>query len=164
MTDDRLAALENRVAELERLLAPEEGELDTALLTRLRHRNADGDVRGGVQFAGSVNIRGRRAAWQSEHTAEDLLTTAEEAAPVLAAAAHPARIAILAALLDGPLEVAVLETRVELGSKGRLYHHLKELVSAGLISQPRRSEYALPVRNVVPVLTLLAAASDLRGD
>ncbi|MCB9763016.1 MAG: winged helix-turn-helix transcriptional regulator [Alphaproteobacteria bacterium] len=159
--DDRYDQLAARVAALEALLAPAPGELDVGLLSRLRRVGGGGEIEGGVQFAGSVSIAGRRAVWQAEREAAELVERAGDLSDVLSALAHPARLAIVVALLAGPLDAAELEERVALGSTGRLYHHLKELLRAGVVTQPRRSRYELPARQVVPLLAMLSAALDL---
>ncbi len=161
----RFADLERRVAELESLLQPVDGELDVALLTRLRRKPGEGEVEGAIQLAGSVSICGRRAVSQLNANAADLMALDSDAvARVLSAVSHPVRIEVLTALLEGPLTGAELEAKLDASSTGRLYHHLKELRAAGVVVQPRRSVYELPVRHVVPVLALLSLAQNLGAD
>jgi hypothetical protein len=64
-------------------------------------------------------------------------------------------------LSSGPLQTAELQARLDEPSAGRLYHHLRELLAAGIVTQPRRSVYAVPDRAVIPLLALIACAHDL---
>ena len=48
-----------------------------------------------------------------------------------------------------------------MSSPGQLYHHLKELLAAGLIVQQGRSGYAIAPRSVIALSMALMAASDL---
>lgn len=161
---DRIDALEARIAALEDLLIVEEGELDVALLTRLRKTPGADNIAGAIQLAGSVNLDGRRAAWQTIHAAEALMDSdLDHAAKVLAALGHPLRLKIVQVLLKGTLRATELEEQLQIGSTGKLYHHLKELITAGVIVQPRRSQYTVPTGAMVPVLSALALVENLRG-
>ena len=54
-----------------------------------------------------------------------------------------------------------LVERLNMGTTGQLYHHMKALLGADLLVQEERGgRYSLPER-ALPVLLLLAAASDL---
>ncbi|MEL6348593.1 MAG: ArsR family transcriptional regulator [Myxococcota bacterium] len=164
MSDDRIARLEARVAALEALLKPSSADVDIALLTRLRQVPGDERVNGSVQLSGSVNISGRRAVWQTIHPAASLVgIDADLASQVLGALGHPLRIQIVLALLQGPRKAQDIEARLSVGSTGKLYHHLKELVTAGIVVQPRRSEYAVATAAVIPLLGALAMVADLRA-
>ncbi|MEN0066422.1 MAG: ArsR family transcriptional regulator [Myxococcota bacterium] len=160
---DKLAELEARIAAVEAILQPEEGELDLGLITRLRRVEGEA-AQGAIQLAGSVDIGGRRAAWQTIHASEELVTfDPEPVARVLSALGHPIRLQIVLSLLAGPRKASDLEVSLDVGSTGKLYHHLKELVSAGVVVQPRRSEYVVPTPGVIPVLAAIAVVSDLIG-
>ena len=65
-------------------------------------------------------------------------------AKVFAALASPARITVLRALLGGPRTSQQLRAELDDASVGQLYHHLRELLAVGLITQPARSQYAIP--------------------
>ena len=70
---------------------------------------------------------------------------------------------IVVELFDGALSTAALAERLDQPSSGQLFHHLKELLAAGLVRQPERGTYALRAEHVVPLLGLLSAATDLGG-
>ncbi len=65
------------------------------------------------------------------------------------------------ALCDGPKTGQQLEDSAGISSTGQLYHHLKELLAAGLVTQPARSLYALRPQAVVGICTALMLAGDL---
>lgn len=81
-------------------------------------------------------------------------------APRLAALGHPARLAILRAVLGGACETAALMQAAGASTSGQLYHHLRELMAAGWLTAPRRGVYTIPADRVGP---LLAAAALMRG-
>lgn len=56
-----------------------------------------------------------------------------------------------------------LASRIDASSTGRLFHHLKDLLAAGLVHQPVRGTYALRRTHVVPLLAALSCALDLAG-
>lgn len=117
---------------------------------------------GTVTYAGVVELGEERLAWQMVHSLPDLLARDETAlARLLAAVASPVRIRILREVAGGPLQTHELQQRLDEPSAGQLYHHLRELLAAGLLTQPRRSVYELPARAVIPVAALLACAHDL---
>ncbi len=83
------------------------------------------------------------------------------AAKVFAALASPARITLLRALLDGPRTSQQLRAELDDASVGQLYHHLRELAAAGLITQPGRSLYAIPRGGHVPLCIQIITAAHL---
>ena len=83
-------------------------------------------------------------------------------ADVLAALGHPARAAIVRLLAtQGPQPAAALQEAADLGSTGRLYHHLKSLTATHLVEQDKRGSYRLRPQATIPALLLLTAASDI---
>ena len=113
---------------------------------------------GGVVFGGHVTLPSEETyAWQIESVLDDLLAADWSVTHLpLAALAHPMRLAILKALMEGKRDTQSLQTLPDMGTTGQLYHHLKELESAGWIRQPRRGQYNLLAERVVPLLTILA--------
>ena len=82
-------------------------------------------------------------------------------AGLMAALANPARVRIVQTLLAGAAERPALSAELDDPSVGQLSHHLKELLAAGVVHQPRRGVYAVAPARVVPLLTLLSVAVDL---
>lgn len=146
--DDRLAALEERVAALEGpsavVASSEPGES------------------GEVSYQGRVRLAGE-VSWTIRYDAAAALGLADgTAADVLAALGHPVRLAIVRRLLTGPASTAELTEAAALSSTGQLYHHLRTLTSARVVEQDGRS-YRVPTTGVVPVLVAILAAADLAG-
>jgi hypothetical protein len=145
------------------LPAPPAGDTDVAeaLAGRRGAPYEDGAVRGAVAYAGGVRLAGRELVWQIERPLPALLALdAAGPAEVLAALAHPHRVRILLALLAAPRTSAELQGIIGSSSPGPLYHHLRDLVTLGVVVQAERS-YQIPPRHVVPLLAILAITIDL---
>lgn len=170
-----LAALTARVTALEALTRTTAAPaarvplpVHDGLLEVLRQRDgppyARDGIRGALLYAGAVDLAGAEYVWQIERALPFLLDLdAEAVAPVLLALGNPWRLRLVRALLRGPRSSQQLQEAVGLGSPGQLYHHLKELLAAGIIEQRARSEYRLAARKIVPFLIILTAALDLQG-
>lgn len=115
-----------------------------------------------VVYAGSGQFGARRMTIRQRKTLGEVLSvTPESVAPVFAGLANPARIALLYALIDGPRTSQQLREVLDAGSVGQLYHHLRELLAAGLVVQPSRSVYQIPPGKVVAVCVAVSAAEQL---
>ncbi|MGW6919547.1 ArsR/SmtB family transcription factor [Kitasatospora sp. NPDC054939] len=158
----RLAALEE--AERERVAhrpAEEPEEDDFWALEGLKRQLADGGAdRGGVLFTGAVALpTGQRYEWQYALPTEALLDTDwTEAVDAFAALGHPLRARLLREVLAGRRTVTELAELDALGTTGQLYHHLRQLASAGWLQALGRGRYEVPAGRVVPLLVALAAA------
>jgi Helix-turn-helix domain len=164
----RLAALEERVRRLEDGSTPRADPARDAgpsalrerfwALEGLKERLPSGD--GAVLYAGVVPTpAGGWYEWQwGSGTAELLQADWSRLGPALAALGHPVRLLLLRQVLSGAGTVAELQERGELGTSGQLYHHLRQLVSAGWLQVAARGRYAVPPDRVVPLLVVLAAA------
>jgi hypothetical protein len=166
MVDDslaeRLERLERRVARLEsppgsvRADTPELGADAFWALAGLKERAPDS---GAILFTGTVELpTGEHYEWQQGHpTAELLADDWSQAAGALTALAHPVRLLLLREILHGARTAAELGAHERLGTTGQLYHHLRQLVSAGWLRTTARGQYAVPGERVIPLLTVLAA-------
>jgi hypothetical protein len=157
---DRVARLEERVAELERVPPQAESPAgDDAFwaLDALKDRVPDP---GAVLFTGSVTLPGgEHYEWQQGHPVDDLLSDDwSQTADALSALAHPVRLVLLREILHGARTTAELAAHERLGTTGQLYHHLRQLVAAGWLRTTARGRYSVPGERVVPILTVLAAA------
>lgn len=160
----RVEALESRPgpgAGSRRRPGPDLGLLDA--LGELAELPADDESpTGALAYAGVARLGDESLAWQMNHRVSDLLALDEGVlARQLAAIASPLRLRIVRELAAGPLQTHELQGRLDEPSAGQLYHHLRELLSAGLVTQPRRSVYELPARAVIPLFTLIACTYDL---
>jgi ArsR family transcriptional regulator, arsenate/arsenite/antimonite-responsive transcriptional repressor len=124
---------------------------------------ADSGDESWLGFAGRVRLGGRMGYLQQRARLSDVMNAnPERIAKIFAALGSPARIILLRALLGGPRTSQELRQELDDPSVGQLYHHLKELLAAGLVIQPGRSVYALPHGNELAVcIEILAAASML---
>lgn len=164
---DRMAALERRVEQLEgsraaegnRAAPPYESEVFWAL-EGLKERVPGG----GVLFTGSIPLpTGETYEWQHGVPAGQLVDVdwseiAAELAATLGALGHPVRLRLLGLVLTGTRSVAELREDADLGTSGQLYHHLRQLVSAGWLRATTRGHYTVPAERVVPLLVIFAAA------
>lgn len=160
---ERLERLEERVAGLE-AAQPTLRISTTALdpetfwaLEALKERAPDPGM---VLFTGTVTLpTGEHYEWQQGHQVDELLADDwSQAGAALAALGHPVRLLLLHEILHGARTVAELGTHEQLGTSGQLYHHLRQLVSAGWLRSTARGQYAVPPERVVPLLVVLATA------
>ena len=77
------------------------------------------------------------------------------------ALASPQKVALLRALLGREAESAAALGAVAHLSTGSLYHHLRDLMHAGLIAQAGRNQYHVTPRGQRVLLLLLALAADV---
>jgi DNA-binding transcriptional ArsR family regulator len=168
----RVSDLERRVALLEghRGERPPVPIVDSErfwALARLAERTGPEFDKDGV--AGSLLYAGRATTpgggdliWQAEHPLPGVLAEGwEEAAAVLAALGNPVRLEIVRRLLLGGETVQELQEIPGLGTSGQLYHHLRDLQAAGLVTQRRRGRYGVAADKVVPALIIIAAAANM---
>ena len=95
---------------------------------------------------------------------EDIVAAEPAAiATTMSALGNPQRVRIVQALVDRPASTAEIAERLEEPTSGQLFHHLKDLLAAGLIFQPARGMYAVRPQHVVPLLTVISAAMDVSG-
>ncbi len=157
--EERLRALEERMARLEERSGGEPVVTgDFWALEALKARVTE--ERGAVLFTGTVTLpTEEHYEWQEGFDAGTVL---EEdwtgSADRLAALAHPVRLLLLREILSGTRTVAELGEHPALGTAGQLYHHLRQLTSAGWVKAAGRGRYAVPPVRVVPLLVILVAA------
>lgn len=138
---------------------------------------------GAVVYAGTFRSEQGEVEWQYAHRVDDLLGTPDtpdvpvaadrdtdadaqghahalaRAASRLAALGHPARLAILAAVLRGQDRTADLAGLLDLGTSGQVYHHVKALTAAGWLRPAARGQVAVPAERVIPLLVAIGAGS-----
>lgn len=160
---DNLAELEERIARLERAAhaaAPDPAPRPAHFPFDLGD-DADANV---VTYAGHGRRDGDPVAWQVKRAWEDVLAAADGGdglAAALSALASGPRLRIVAALARGPIATGDLAERVGQSGTGQLFHHLKELLAAGIVHQPQRGVYAIRPAQLVPVLAIVSAAMDV---
>ncbi|MFC6086099.1 ArsR/SmtB family transcription factor [Sphaerisporangium aureirubrum] len=142
------------------------GGASLRLLDRMReHIGARGEPSGRIAYVGAAGLDSREYLWAREHEVSDLIATDRPAtAAMLECLGSPARLALLTALTERPRTRAELQEALGETSTGHLYHHLRELQSAGLLVQRRRGEYELAPHALIPLLTVIAATHDLTAN
>lgn len=114
-----------------------------------------------VIYAGRVDLPQQRPVeWQLGNRSADLLDRGwTDRAPALAALGHPVRLQILQLVARGEAGTAAeLARNPSLGSTGQIYHHLRQLVSAGWLQTRGKGRHAVPPERVVPLLVILSAS------
>lgn len=156
---DRIAELERRVAQLEERPARTavSDEETFWVLAGLRERHAG---TGAVTYAGTVRLPdGRELEWQEGLTTDAVLQQDwREAVDLLGALGHPVRLALLQRFLGGAGTVAEATADEEFGTTGQVYHHLRQLVSAGWLHAQGGGRYVVPAQRVVPLLSIVMGA------
>ncbi|MFV2017035.1 ArsR/SmtB family transcription factor [Micromonospora sp. LOL_023] len=119
-----------------------------------------GETPGAVLYTGTVTLpTGEHYDWQYGHTVADLLDADWSGyAGTLTALAHPVRLLLVRHILHGARTTAELAEIDGLGTTGQLYHHLRQLVSAGWLRSSARGQYAVPPERVVPLLIVLSGS------
>lgn len=161
--ESRLNALERAVAALQGQAAPAAaaGAPTSAsalwALEGLRDRAPEG---GAVLYTGTVDLpTGGTVQWQyALPSAVVLEQDWSEQAAALTALGHPVRLQILREVLRGTNTVAALVEALDTGTSGQMYHHVKELTTAGWLASGRRAVYEVPAARIVPLLAILVAA------
>ncbi|MBW2734497.1 MAG: winged helix-turn-helix transcriptional regulator [Deltaproteobacteria bacterium] len=160
----RVDALESKLEETPALASI--SPVDLGILDALRARQGgpyEGkEVKGAVVYGGAVTFGEREYLWEMERPAPGLADVSMASiSAVLSVLASPQRLSLIKTLLTGPKTSAELQQALSLSSPGQLYHHLKELLSIGIVEQKKRSAYEVAARHVVPFLAVLAATVDL---
>jgi ArsR family transcriptional regulator, arsenate/arsenite/antimonite-responsive transcriptional repressor len=123
---------------------------------------AESPAHGFLTYDGSIELGGKQLKMRSRRPATAAFSAdAESVARIFGALGSPHRILMVRALCDGPKTGQQLEESAGISSTGQLYHHLKELLAAGLVTQPARSLYALRPASIIALCVALMLASDL---
>jgi len=160
--ETRMAALERTVADLVARRMSELPSSDSSAADPLWALNGI-EVRaphGAVLYAGSVRTpHGKTLRWQYGEAAADIFDREwADLAGQLTALGSPVRLRMLQAVLRGVTTATALVDELDAGTSGQIYHHLKELTTAGWLFSPRRGAFDVPPARVVPLLAILVAA------
>ena len=162
-SDPTLAELAERVSRIEQRLADAPGAAGAAgsadrfwALQELKRREA----RPSVLFAGLVDTAAGPVEWQMGYDSAGLLEEDWKArAAAMAALGHPSRLQILQLVARGTCHTAAELSQAEgLGTSGQIYHHLRQLASAGWLTSTTKGRYQVPPERVVPLLVILGAS------
>lgn len=178
MSDDRLGELERRIARLESRIdstdppgrTPPGATPMDRVLAGWGQDAKKRSLPGTVGYAGAAYLAGGEYLWARQHSLAELLPADwSPAAGILESLGSGPRLALLGVLLrDGRRTSAELQEALgadqEEATSGHLYHHLRALQAARLITQRRRGEYEIAPQAVIPVLAIVAAALNLATD
>ncbi len=127
----------------------------------------DGDT-GKITYLGVFASGGNQSSWvRKDVSGNDLLALAENgtARSVLACIGSQEKLNILTALLRKPSNVAQLVEKCGFGSTGQVYHHLKPLLAADLVSElnggHQKGYYQVSPHRVQGIAMILCGISDL---
>jgi DNA-binding HxlR family transcriptional regulator len=162
----RLGKLEQEVASTKVELEATPRKIETGfadqLLNRIEPITEQEVGQGLVAYAGAVRAERGELLWEYERSTQQLLeANTESLAKVFNAIGSEVRLDIVKLLLQKPLTSQQLQETLQLSSSGPLYYHLKELMAAGIISQPSRNTYQVAPQRIIPFLAVLAAGLDL---
>lgn len=162
-TEQRLADLEARVAELEQrppsATDPRDTPTEANAFWALEALKEHGPRDGAVVYAGHLRTEEGPVEWQYGLDVDGLAELDwASLAPTLDALGNPVRLNILRAVWSGVSTVAELKEQEGFGTTGQVYHHVNQLVSAGWLTTRRRGHYVVPGGRLVPLLVILAAA------
>ena len=121
---------------------------------------------GFITYLGVYSSGGRQSNWISAQVdADKLLELIESnvAAKVLACIGNNDRLNMLLALLRAPKNAAQLVDECGYNTTGQVYHHLKPLLAADLVTEDKQSRgiYTIQPHRVQGVIMLLAGVSDM---
>lgn len=123
---------------------------------------------GCITYIGVFSSGDRQSTWiRNEVNTEDLLALIENkmAGKVLACIGNNDRLNILLSILKKPMTVAQLVEDCGYNSTGQVYHHLKPLIAADLVTEDnknkRKGVYVIQPHRVQGIIMLLAGISDM---
>ena len=124
---------------------------------------AERTTSGILEYSGAVDFTGP-VTWNITYSANAAVDLAPEAlSSTFAALGHPARIEIVRLLIRGNASVTDLQEAGDFGTTGQLYHHLKILTTASIVTKVGRNDYGIAPTHLVPVLVSMLAAGDISG-
>lgn len=140
----------------------------SGMMTEMCTHAEESGASGLVTYMGVFSSGGRQANWiKNEVNADDLLRAVEDRTPerVLACVGSNERLNILIALLKKPMTVAEIVKKCGFGSTGQAYHHMKPLLSAGIIADGEegagKGVYVVRFDKVRGIIMLLAGICEL---
>ena len=153
-----------KVGHVEKMTGMHPDERISSLISDLEDAcGADGST-GRITCMGVFASGGRQSTWvKHDVSTGGLLHLIENrtAEKVLACVGSNDRLNMLLAILRKPRTVAELVSDCGFSSTGQVYHHLKPLLAADLVTQDKRGSYIIQPHRVQGVIMLLAGVADL---
>lgn len=138
----------------------------STILDRLENSCGADGCTGRVAYMGVFASGGRQSTWvKNDLNTDSLLTLIENrtAEKVLSCIGSNDRLNMLLAILRKPRTVAELVSECGFSSTGQVYHHLRPLLTADLVTEDKahRGSYIIQPHRVQGVIMLLAGVADL---
>ena len=137
----------------------------SAIMNQLQDSCGESGDTGRITYMGVFASGGRQSNWIKHNLNTDALLPLIEnrtAEKVLACVGSNDRLSMLLAILRKPRTVAELVSDCGYTSTGQVYHHLKPLIAADLVTEDhRRGSYVIRPHRVQGVIMLLAGVADL---
>jgi len=139
----------------------------TALMNNCQEQCGKNGSSGCITYLGIFASGGRQSNWVSkEEDTDHLLDLIDSgsAMRVLSCIGSPERMKIIMVLLKKPMTAAELVEALNFGSTGQVYHHLKPLIAADIVTEDKeegKGKYAIVPHRVQGIIMLLAGVSDL---
>ena len=140
----------------------------SSMMEELCEKAGEQGTTGAVTYMGVFASGNRQSNWiQNDISTDDLLSLADSgrATQVLNCIGSNDRLSILIALLRQPMSVTALVDRCGFNTTGQVYHHLKPLIAADLVHEPKeageRGVYAVVSHRVQGIIMILAGIADI---
>lgn len=149
---------------VEKMVGMHPDERISSLLSDLEDRCGENGSTGQITYMGVFASGGRQSTWvKNDLNTDSLLSLIENrtAEKVLACVGSNDRLSMLLAILRKPRTVAELVSDCGCSSTGQVYHHLKPLLAADLVTQDKRGSYVIQPHRVQGLIMLLAGVADL---
>ncbi len=164
-TKEALKQMQAEMKQLQSLLSESGSRPDLKAETKPEPKAVEPKADGGVSYSIHRPALGDGDAAFKTGTitvsAAQISRATDEAAALLGyALSSPQKVGLLRALLGHPSESAAALGAAAQLSTGSLYHHLRDLMHAGLIAQEGRNRYAITPRGQRVLLLLLALAAE----
>ena len=163
-----LAPVHEKVGHVEKMKQMHPDPSIMTLMDRMENSCGEDGTTGRVTYLGVFASGGRQSSWvKNNANTDELLKLVEDnsAERVLACIGSNDRLRLLLALLRKPRSVAQLVGECGFSSTGQVYHHLKPLIAADLVSEDARNEgkgiYVIVPYRVQGIIMLLAGIGDL---
>lgn len=152
------------VGHVEKMVGMYPDERISSLISNLEDACGTDGSTGRITYMGVFASGGRQSTWVKNSINTDTLLSLIEnrtAEKVLSCVGSNDRLNMLLAILRKPRTVAELVSDCGFSSTGQVYHHLKPLIAADLVTQDRRGSYVIQPHRVQGVIMLLAGVADL---
>lgn len=125
--------------------------------------NKEQKSNGFVYYTGQYQANGQlfRLEPKESQIEQLLLIGTEKLSKILSALGSKPRLDILITALFESLTGAEMVEKLNMGTTGQLYHHLKALQGADLLTQDKNGRYTLPDHRKLPLILLLSAVADM---